>query len=212
MRSDRKFTVILGSILAAIAFFPHCGRPVLHKCPQPLWMEYSSFQSDQIKKETVRLEALLAGGDTIAVDSTVKPVSPHPAAAKKLSGLEIRRRLFELSIHHAAADYDLDKISAYAFLLRSSGGPDSLRYLNWDRAAHEQKTLVRKRDSLTAAIAGIFENEKKESKSLEKLKKEIRGYQKQLDSLHAVINLQRESIAKLQKIDLLMEQQRRKIH
>jgi hypothetical protein len=209
MRSDRKLTAILGCVFTAVAFSLRCTPPpVVRKCPEPPWIRYSSFRSDQIKKEAARLEALLAKGDTAASDSIART---DTTAAKKLSGPEIRRRLFELSIHYANPDYDLDKISTYAQSLSRLSGPDSLRYLDWGRAANEQKALVRKRDSLATALCDIFEGEKKESRTVERLKKEIKAYSQQLDSLNAVIAAQGETIAKLQKVDIMMEQQRRKI-
>jgi hypothetical protein len=212
MRSDRKFPVILGCVAAAVAFSLRCTPPpVLHNCPEPPWIRYSSFRADQVGKEAARLETLLAKGDTVPSGSIAASDSTDTAAAKRLPGLEIRRRLFELSIHHANPDYDLDKISNYALLLSRCGGPDSLRYLDWSRAANEQKALVRKRDSLATAITDILEGEKKEFRTVEKLKKEIRTYLQQIDSLAAVITVQKETIAKLQRLDVMMEQQRKKI-
>jgi hypothetical protein len=178
--------------------------PVIQKCPEPIWKEYSLFESSQVKNESARLEALLKVGDTTGgiVSST------GAAAAARLSGIEIKRRLFELSIHCANPDYNLDKILEFASFLCQTGGPDSLRYLNWGRAAREQKALVRERDSLKAALSDIFQGEKKESKSMEKLKKEIKVYVRQCDSLSAVITNQQETITKLQKLDVMMERRR----
>ena len=211
MRSvSPKFHASFICIFSAGFLFMKCTHPppVLQKCPEPFWKEYSSLQFHQVKEAAARLDALLAKGDTISSDSSDRVDSTDTTAAERLSGLEIRCRLFELSIHHANPDYDLDKISEYASFLLRNGGPDSIRYLNWGRAAQEQKALVLKRDSLAAAVV---EGGKKESRSAEKLKKEIKNYVKQLDSLNAVITGQRETIMKLQKLDVMMEQQRSKI-
>ncbi len=201
-----KFPALLGCIFTAGILFIQCTPPpVIHKCPEPLWREYSLLQSYQVKKEAARLETLLAAGDTTSSDSGGMTDS---TAAQTLSAVDIRRRLFELSIHCANPDYDFDKICKYASFLCRHGGPDSLRYLNWGRAVREQKALLRERDSLETAIS---KEEKKESRSMENLKKEIKGYLKQRDSLNAVITAQQEMIMKLQKLDVMMEQQRSKI-
>jgi hypothetical protein len=208
---NRAFA-ICGCIISAGIIFIQCTPPrIIQKCPGPLWKDYASFQPSQVKEETARLERLLKRGDTTCLNSISIKNSTNSAEAKKPSGLEIKRRLFELSIHHANPDDNIDKIINYASFLSQNGGPDSLRYLNWGRAAQEKKSLIRERDSLETAISDIFEREKKESKSMETLKKEIKGYLKQRDSLNAVITIQQETIMKLQKIDVMMEQQRSKI-
>jgi hypothetical protein len=180
-------------------------------CPEPLWKEYSSFEAFRVKKETARLEALLEeekekslnfGGNADTADTT---------SAGRLSTLEIVQRLFELSIHRANPDYNIDNIFRYVSFLYQHGGPDSLRYRNWGRAVQEQKSLLRQRDSLANVISAISREDKKESRSVENLKKELRGYVKQCDSLTSVISIQKETIMKLQKLDVMMEQQRSKI-
>ena len=206
-----SFPAILGCIFMAVFFSMTCTPPpVIQKCPEPIWKKYSSLQPYQVKKEAARLESLLTAGDTASSASNCITDSTDMAAAKKLSAFEIKRRLFELSIHHANPDYDVEKILGYISFLRRSADPDSLRYLNWGRAVMEQKALARERDSLTTVISDIFEGEKKESRSAEKLKKEIKVYLKQCDSLNAVIINQQETIMKLQKLDVIMEQQRSK--
>jgi hypothetical protein len=159
-----------------------------------------------VKGEALRLESMLARGDTALGDSGAA------AGEKRLSGREIRRRLFELAIHHANPDFDAAAISRYAQLLCRNAGPDSVRYLNWGRAAGAQRAVARMRDSLAAAVAEISEGEKKESRSSEKLKKELKVTLRQIDSLTTVIAAQQETIAKLQKVDVMMEQHRNKIH
>ncbi|MBN1578354.1 MAG: hypothetical protein JW913_17465 [Chitinispirillaceae bacterium] len=208
-----KFPFILGCIFTAGVLFIKCTPPppVIQKCPEPVWKEYSLFQSHQVKKETARLEALLAALDTTPSDSSGPTDSTDTAAAKKLSALEINQRLFELSIHRANPDYDFNKIFEYVSFLYQHGGPDSLRYLNWGRVVREQKALLRERDSLETAISEIFEGEKKESKAVENLKNEVKVYLRQRDSLNAVITVQQETIMKLQNLDVMMEQQRSKI-
>jgi hypothetical protein len=208
-----KFPAILGCIFTAVFFYFTCTPPlpVIQKYPEPIWKKYSSFQSYQVKKESARLEALLTAGDTASSASSGITDSTDSAAAKKLSGLEIKRRLFELSIHCANPDCNLDKTLGYVSFLSRNGDPDSLRYLNWGRAIREQKALVRERDSLKTVISDIFQEGKKESRSAEKLKKEIKAYLKQCDSLNSVITNQQETIIKLQKLDVMMEQQRSKI-
>jgi hypothetical protein len=201
---------MLGCIVTAGGFFIGCTPPppvvtTNLKCPEPLWKEYSLFQSYKVKEEAARLEALLAAGDTASADS------PDTVAAKKFSGLEIRKRLFELSIHHANSDYNFDRIFEYVSFLFQHGGPDSLRYLNWGRVVREQKTLLSERDSLEAVISALSNGDKKDSISVGNLKKEIKVYMKQCDSLTTVITTQQEMILKLQKLDVMMEQQRNKI-
>ena len=204
--------MILGNIILAGIFFLACTpQPVVQNCPEPLWKEYSSLQSYQVREEISRLEALLAAGDTTASDSGGIADSTDTTSAKKLSALAINRRLFELSIHGANPDYDFDKIFKYVSFLYQHGGPDSLRYRNWGRAVREQKALLQQRDSLENVISGLSEGDKKASRSVENLKKEIKVYLKQLDSLTAVITSQQETITKLQKLDVMMEQRRSKI-
>jgi len=203
--------LFIGCISAAVFLCITCTPPpvipVLPKCPEPLWKEYSSWESPQIQKEAARLAQLLTDGDTISSYLRGKADSTDKIKAKKISGLEIRLRLFELSIHHANPDRNLDKIVGYASFLLNSGGPDSLRYLNWSQVARDRKALVRERDSLKSVIS---EGEKKDSRCAEKLKKEIKAGLKQLDSLNAVIAVQQETIMNLQKLDVMMEQQRSK--
>ncbi len=212
-----KFPAMLGCILAAGVLFTACTppAPVIQKCPKPLWKLYASFQPDQIREETARLEALLARGDTSVPNVNGIADSTDPAVAEMPSGLDIRRRLFELSIHHANPECNLDRILGYASLLYLRGGPDTINYLNWSRAIKEQKALLRERDSLEAAFGDFSatseEKDKKESRSVENLKKEIKTYLQQRDSLTAVIATQQEMIMKLQKLDVMMEQQRSKI-
>ncbi len=205
------FTAVSGGVFTAIIMSNTCApppRPASGKCPEPIWMEYASLESHQVKNEAARLEALLTAGDTVSSGITH---ATDTAVMKKLSGIEIRRRLFELSVHHANPDYNFDKTLEYASFLVRRGGPDSLRYLNWSRAVGERKALVRERDSLKTAVSDIAQGEKKESRSAEKLKKEIKGYLRQCDSLNAVITNQQETIMKLQKLDVMMEQRRSKI-
>ena len=117
MRSvSPKFHASFICIFSAGFLFMKCTHPppVLQKCPEPFWKEYSSLQFHQVKEAAARLDALLAKGDTISSDSSDRVDSTDTTAAERLSGLEIRCRLFELSIHHANPDYDLDKISEYA--------------------------------------------------------------------------------------------------
>ncbi|MBN1309584.1 MAG: hypothetical protein JXA18_16810 [Chitinispirillaceae bacterium] len=206
--------LIHGCIVTAGFFIITCTTPpppVIRQCPEPLWKKYSRFDAYQVKEETARLEALLAAGVATSPDSSGETDSTDTAAAKKLSALEIKRRLFELSIHRANPDYNVDKIFDYVSFLYQHGGPDSLRYLNWGRVVREQKALVRTRDSIAAAVSAISEADAKASRSVEHLKKEIKRVLKQCDSLTAVITDQQEMIAKLQKLDVMMERQRRKI-
>lgn len=208
-----KSSTVLGTTFLAAALFPACTPPppAVQECPEPLWKKYSPFQSYQVKEETARLEALLAAGDTITSDSGGMADPTDTTAAKKFSALEIKQRLFELLIHSANPDYDFDKIFEYVSFLYQHGGPDSLRYRNWGRAVREQKALLRQRDSLEHVVSDISEGDKKASRSMENFRKEIKVYLKQRDSLTAVIAAQEETISKLQKLDVMMEQRRSKI-
>jgi hypothetical protein len=204
------FRLFFVCVAGAGCIFIRCTPPrlVIQKCPEPLWKEYAYFQPVQVKEEIARLETLLKRGDTASSLSGRIKYPADSAAWKKPSALEITRRLFELSVHHANPDFDIDRIITLASHLGPAGGPDSLRYINWERAAQKHKALLRERDSLAAAVSGISEREKKDSRSMEGIKKEMKACGKQRDSLSAVIAIQRETIMKLQKVDVMMEQQR----
>jgi hypothetical protein len=208
-----RLSVLLGCIVSAGVLFTGCTPPpaVIQKCPEPLWKEYSSFRPYKVKEETARLEALLKAENATSPDSGAMTGPADTTAAPQLSELGIKERLFELSIHHANPDYDFDKIFDYVSFLYQHGGPDSLRYLNWGRVVREHKALMRERDSLDTVISAISEGDKKDSATVENLKNELKAYSKQLDSLNAVITSQQKMITDLQKLDVIMEQQRSKI-
>ncbi|MBN1756734.1 MAG: hypothetical protein JW863_00355 [Chitinispirillaceae bacterium] len=129
----------------------------------------------------------------------------------KHSPLEIYRRLFELSIHHANPEYDPEKIYDYLTYLYQHGGEDSLRYLNWGRVVRDRESLLKERDSLANMVSDVSQDEKKKSGLISKLNRERKDCQQRLDSLNAVITSQRKTIQKLQKLDVLMEQRRNNI-
>ena len=159
-----------------------------------------------------RLEMLLENGDTATAAGDTGSDSGDTSATRQLSGLEIRMQLFELATHHANPEYDLDRIFNLLTFLYQNGGPDSARYLNWGRAVREQRACIQQRDSLETRISTIVSgSEKRESRAVENLKKELGNAAKQRDSLSEVITGQRETIMKLQKLDVMMERQRSKI-
>jgi hypothetical protein len=205
---------LLFLILMSIALYVACSPPpptTLQKCPEPLWKEYTKLTSYQVKGEIARLEKLLMDGDTVIPALNRQTDSTDTIPNNALSAFEIKQRLFELTIHNANPDYDIQKIFDYVSFLYQHGGPDSLRYLNWGRVVREQKALVEKRDSLEATISAISKGERRESRTVRKLREDIKLYLQQHDSLSAVIRTQQETITKLQKLDVLMEQQRSKI-
>jgi hypothetical protein len=185
--------------------------PIIQKCPDPVWKRYTSFKSYQVKDEIAKLETMLATADSEQPDSIVAADSSDTLNVNHWTALEIRQRLFELLIHHANPDYNIDKILAQASFLYQHGGPDSLRYRNWGRVVRDIKLLLQERDSLMAAFTIATENGKKDSVIAENLKREVKSFVKQCDSLNAVITTQQEMITKLQNLDVLMEQQRNKI-
>jgi hypothetical protein len=206
---------VFGCAVMSCLIIVHCTPPpkiIIQKCPEQPWVKYSSYQPLQIREEIARLEAIVAKGDTARPRPAGTCVGADSTMPKKPSGLEIRRRLFELAIHCANPDLDLDKIIVYAYFLGNNDGADSLRYFNWTRIAREQNGLIRQRDSLQNVVSEIIEQEKKEAKSAENLKKDIKAYVKLRDSLNAVIADQQEKMMKLQKVDVMMEQQRTKSH
>ncbi len=211
-RRNRKSIKTSAIILIWCFFFLCTTKPIINEikdCPQPLWKKYSSFHASQVKEEITRLQALLAAGDTLPSDKAGK--SDENAESKKLTGIEIRERLFELSIHSSNPEFNFDKILEYASFLYQNGGSDSLRYRNWGRAVREYDLIRKQRDSLADIITQSLKAQKNTLETTENLKKEIKTYIKQRDSLIAVINSQQETITKLQKLDLIMEQQRTRI-
>lgn len=183
-------------------------KPIIPECPGPQWTEYTAFQPEHIKSEIQHLESLLANGDTLTIKSGNSSDSTDSAIAKQLSHMEIAQRLFELSIHYANPDYNIDTIYKYALFLNTHNGPDNLRYRNWIRIAEEQKQMLQKRDSLMAVNSNAEEKNAKVSKQLWNEKS---NFKKQCDSLNSIINKKEEMIMKLQQLDVIMEEQRSKI-
>ncbi len=208
------FPVCRDKVIAAGLLLVLCAPPPaleVHQCPEPLWNEYRDFDAKKILEETNRLEALLAGVKARSTDSAAKTDPADTAATGELSALEIIMRLFELSIHHASPAHDPEKISGYVSYLCLHGGPDSPRYLNWRRTLRDHSMSLRARDSLEELITAAYEGEKREARTIDRLKLEMKIATKQRDSLNAVIGAQEETISRLRKLDIMMEQQRNKI-
>jgi hypothetical protein len=200
--------VLLPAVFITVTCTPPPPPPAVHECPKPPWQEYAPYSPLQVSEEITRLQIRLAQGDTLKpFPAGAAADSSDSTAQKKPTALDIWQRLFELSVHHANPAYNLDTILSLATFLSGRSGPDSLRYLDWIRIVREQKTLFAARDSLDAVLA---EQKKKESTSVESLRRDLKNGLRQRDSLSAVILRQQEKIENLQKIDVLMEQQRRK--
>lgn len=176
----------------------------MQPCPEPIWKEYSALKPHEVAQERIRLVKML---------ETKTPLSPDSADSAKeiLPDLEIKRRLFELSIHHSNREFSLQEVYNYITYLYQHGAPDSLRYLNWGRIIREQETLIQQRDSLGRVVSELSGEEEKRNGLVSKLRRVKKKYQVQCDSLDSVIAAQKETIQKLQKLDMLMEQQRSKI-
>lgn len=183
--------------------------PVEMECPEPVWKSYSHLKPHEVAQEKARLERML---DSVEADGMPKDKTEDSTAAEKLSSLELYQRLFELSIHHANPDYDIKKMYEYVTHLYQYGGKDSLRYLNWGRVVRDQEKLFKERDSLLSVVNDVSDDGEKQSGLIDKLNRERKNCLKQLDSLNSVITAQRETIQKLQKLDVLMEQRRNNIH
>jgi hypothetical protein len=176
----------------------------MQTCPEPVWKEYSTFKPHEVARERARLEKML---------ETKTHLSPDSADSGKvtLSELEIKQRLFELSIHHSNRKFSPQEVYKYITYLYQNGAPDSLRYLNWGRIIREQEMLAHQKDSLESVMSALSGEEQKQSELVEKLRRESRNCLSDRDSLTTVIAAQKETIQKLQKLDVLMEQQRSKI-
>jgi hypothetical protein len=199
---------ILSSLVCFVSISCTPPAPVISKCPEPVWKSYTHLSPQEVARQISLLEKML---DSATAENSLMEQQNDSTTSEKFSLLEIYQRLFELSIHHANPGYDYEKTYRYLTHLYQHGGKDSLRYLNWGRVVRDRESLLKERDSLSNIVNDASHDEKKSSRMINRLNRDVTSCRQQLDSLTTEITTQRKTIQKLQKLDVLMEQRRNTI-
>jgi hypothetical protein len=119
---------------------------------------------------------------------------------------EIHVKIFDLAVHIKNPGPDYEKALHHLLLALESGHglKDSLHYLSWRRVLQELEQTRKKSDSLLNVSARL-------SRTNRAVSGRSNDQKRQIDSLTAKIKSQREIVNKLRKLDLQMEQKRRRI-
>lgn len=202
-------SVFTGIILIIINYL-NCTPPQVIQKETPHQSErYISYNSKMVEQEIQRLEKLLE--DTTYAEPDSIDTTLADSADTALTKEKIMINLFELSIHRSNPDPDYHKAYAYAALLYNMKTKARLYYLNWGRVLSNHFKLTTEKDSLIQENDSLLMEIENNSKTSTSLRYTLQKHSKQIDSLSVLIKEQNETIEKLKKLDLMMEQQRSKI-
>ena len=186
---QRSGLLLLTASIAAVVIM--CSPPVHLKTeplPESTIDTISVPDAALIEQESAALIAQLQIADTSKVN------------LKKL-----RIKLFDLFINsnNSARPYMQATVVAESLLAMDISFQERVFYSNWKCVLNGYLQIHSQGDSLTAVI-------EKSNESTKEIKSLQRRQLKQIDSLMVVIGLQKATIAKLQELDMRLEQQRSK--
>lgn len=212
-----RWIIALSTVVICItANFLNCTpTKVVYKETKPKPEPYEKYNSKKVIKEIRRLEKLLKDttyAEPDSLDSTL--FGEYYEVDSTYTKEKVLANLFDLYIHKSNPEPDYRKAYSYAEKLYKMNTRRKLYYLNWGRLLHTYFMLIEEKDSLSQEIVDASEMSEK-NKSL---KNTVWKQSKLVDSLQVLIKEQEETIQKqietikkLEKLDILMEKQRRKI-